>query len=313
MGQSYRELRDGLIQLYAQGEYQKALDILERESPRFPEEAWDSYYFRLCLEARLDHPQQAMAYLSEALDQGLWYPVDMLREDLDLQPLQELPAFDALVERSRQKGEEQQAAAKPTRLVLQPDAPHSPTPLLIALHGNGRNAKNSAPHWAPLVAEGWSVVLPQSSQMAGNDAYVWNDRPWAIREIKQHMAAATHQLNADPARLLIGGFSMGAGVAGWMALTGEVAAQGFILVGPWINEVDELRRALEGHKIPQMRGYIVVGDADEHCYEVSKEIAAIMKEQGLECELEVHPGMGHVFPEDFEVSLGKALDFIFGR
>jgi len=312
MARPFEDIRNEMIQLYTQGDYRKVLDILERESPHYPDEAWDTYYFRLCMAALLDDSTKALGYLKEALGQGYWYPVNMLREDTDLKSLQGLPEYEQLIGRSRQRGEEEQARAVPTRLTLKPERLETPPPLLIALHGNGRNAENTAPYWRPATENGCAVVLPQSSQVGGHEAFVWNDRAWGIREVRRHAAEAASELNADPARMFIGGFSMGGGLAVWMALTGEVDVQGFISVGPYLADIGELRRTLAERKPPRLRGYIVIGDADNHCYEVSQGIATLMKEHGLECEVEVHPGMGHVYPENFDESLRKATRFILG-
>lgn len=267
---------------------------------------------RLCMASLLNEPQRALGYLEAALNGGYWYPVNMLREDPDLKSLQGLPAFERLAERSRQLGEEAQARAVPKRLTLKPDRPQTSSRLLIALHGNGRNAENTAPYWRPATQAGWTVVLPQSSQVGGHNAFIWNDRAWGIREVRQHAAEAGLETGADPSRTLIGGFSMGGGLAAWMALTGEMDVRGFLSVGPYLADVDELRQALAKCRPPDVRGYIVIGDADDHCYQVSQGIAALMKEYGLECQLEVHPGMGHVYPENLDESLRKATRFLLG-
>ena len=40
--------------------------------------------------------------------------------------------------------------------------------------------------WGPAVSRGWLLGLPQSSQVAGPDMFVWDEREWAAREVQAH-------------------------------------------------------------------------------------------------------------------------------
>lgn len=304
------------FELYYQGNYREALDLISREGPRFPEEANMVYYFKVCLSSVAGDTEAALSALKEAVDQGIWYAVSNLRQDTDLGPLQGLPEFERLVEICRERSAAAQAAAMPTRLTLRPEAaaeatPAAASPLLITLHGNGGNARGSADHWRPAVRDGWTVVLPQSSQVWGADSYVWNDLDWGEREVRQHLAEIRQEFPVDPARTVLAGFSMGGGLATWMALGRAIDARGFLVVGPFLNDLGPLRQRVAEIQPTGLRGYIIVGEEDRS-FSKSQEIAAIMRGRGLACELEVHPGMGHEFPQDFEQSLRKGLAFILG-
>jgi acetyl esterase/lipase len=132
----------------------------------------------------------------------------------------------------------------------------------------------------------------------------------AIAEVREHDAAIRREYQVDPARVVVGGFSMGGGLAVWLAASGTIEARGFIAVAPYLEDAGQLRPLIEARQGRTLHGYIVVGDQDDRCYQISQEIAALLRSHDIACELEVHPGLGHVFPPGFEGSLAKGLDFI---
>jgi predicted esterase len=114
----------------------------------------------------------------------------------------------------------------------------------------------------------------------------------------------------DEERIVLGGFSMGGGLAAWLALSGAIKARGFILVGPWVPDMDQLLPLMEKDEVRRLRGYIIVGENDEVCREISLTLAEHLRAHGIQCELEVHPGLAHEHPPDFEKSLADALEYI---
>jgi acetyl esterase/lipase len=109
---------------------------------------------------------------------------------------------------------------------------------------------------------------------------------------------------------VLGGFSMGGGLAVWLALTGAIKAQGFILVGPWVPDMDQLVPLMETNEARGSHGTILVGENDEPCFEISLTLAEQLKGHGIRCELEVYPDLAHEYPPDFEVVLARALEYI---
>ena len=118
---TFADLERQLYQLYQNGEYAQALDLVAREASRFPTEAWRVAYWRICLASLLGEMALALQLLEEALAAGLWYAEAQLREDPDLQPLQGLPEFEQLVEVCRKRQAEAQALAAPALITLQPE------------------------------------------------------------------------------------------------------------------------------------------------------------------------------------------------
>ncbi len=311
---TFLELMNQAFQLYKAEEYDQALDLVTREFPHFPEQAHRLYFWRACLACQTDQTEQALDLLEEAVEAGYWYNGTQLREDEDLDPLQGLPRFEKLVEVCLERQAAAQALAAPHLTTLEPvgtsptDGP--PWPLLLTLHGNNSTAEVAAEHWSAATSLGWLVALPQSSQVVGPEAFGWNDWEWARDEIQSHDVALRERHSIDGKRVVLGGFSMGGGLAVWLALTGAIRARGFILVGPYVPDMDQLISSIEPDAVGRLGGYIIVGEEDEVCHEISLSLAEILSVQGIPCELEIHPGLAHEHPPGFEKSLARALEFI---
>lgn len=314
---TFSELLTHAAQLYQRGEYAEAFDLITREADRFPAEMRRIYYWRICMASLINETGLALQLLGEAVAAGLWYPETQLREDPDLLPLQGLLRFEQLLEVCRQRQTEAQAQVVPTLTILEPEGDCRdalrPCPLLLALHGNNQNVESSIGYWRPAVSDGWLLALPQSSQASGPDIYVWSDRDWAVREIQAHDAALREQYAVDPNRVIVAGFSMGGELAIWLALSGAIQVRGFIAVGPGgptMQEPDNWVPLVEASRERSVRGYLVVGEQDVFCYDGTQALATLLSSQGIPCELEVHPDLGHEFPPEFEQSLARALQFI---
>ncbi len=299
--------------LYEAGDYGQALDLITREGRAYPERAQTWYYWRVCLAARTGQMALALQLFDDALAAGLWFSVTLLRQDTDLQPLQGMPEFEQRLEVCRQRQAAAQAAARPLSIVLQPSTPLLPGaeyPLLLALHGNDQNAQAALDSWRPALAEGWLVAVLQSSQVSGANAYIWNDRDWAVREIQAHYSALRQSYPIDPERVVVAGFSRGAETAIWLALTASIKARGFIAVGPggpFITQPELWAPLVRAGSKLGLRGLVTIGEQDVFSYAGTQALAAMLKEEAILCTLRVYPDLGHDFPPDFPQVLTEAL------
>ena len=305
-------LRRDLSRFFQAKEYIQAFALIEKEYTHFPANSQELAYWRLCLHALLGKQEEALHIFQEVLDRGDWFPPKWLEEDPDLASLRPLPEFQALVEACQGRLATLQAEASPALLVRQPTAAKEPLPLLIAQHGNGNNASNTVEHWNGVTAEGWLLAVPQSSQMGGPDAFIWDDRETGVNEICEHLETLNNEYKIDARRVVLGGFSMGGGQAIWMALHQTVRIHGFVTLGPYLreNELEALATLLATHAPTSLRGAILVGENDAECLSIARKVVELMRAHNLPCELEVRPGLAHSYPADFSAWVVRALRLI---
>jgi len=300
-----------------QEQIQIAYNLISDAALRFPDDAsiqYICYNYRYCAAALLNQPDLSIEIFQEAVEAGYWWSEEYLRSDEDLKILQDLPAFNHLVEECNQKRQTASSGVKTVSLLLPLPAQTAETfPLLLALHGNTHNAKNSAPYWESAVEKGWLTVLPQSSQQIFLDGYVWDDLELGGREIKDHYHELEEKYQIDTGRVVAGGFSKGGEMAIWLALMEIIPLAGFIAVnpgGPYIGDINKWEPLLENCKtITKMRGYFVAGEYDPNVEKI-KALYKLLESRGMACELVVSPSIAHAFPKDFNQTLARALQYL---
>jgi predicted esterase len=292
-------------------DYAAALAVLETSGARFIDQAPLILYNRACIKSLTHHPAEALADLRMALDKGFWYSGRQLREDADFATLQNLPEFQALVTESNKRYETAKATSKPERIVLMPTTP-PPYPVLMALHGNMNSAADSEAFWKPAVAVGWLVALLQSSQVGfTTNVFIWDDEAKSLAEIQQHENELHQAYALDAARLVVGGFSYGGGIATRIGLTHPRPPRGFIAVAPYLpGGLDELTPHIPAARDRGVRAYLVVGDKDDGNYENTLKLAEQFEQHKLPYQIKAYPGVRHHVPTDFGTVLIEALNFI---
>ena len=306
-----KQFEQEFYRLYGEGAYAAAYDLATREMGRFPAWAQSSYYnWRMCAACLMGQPDLALKLFEQALAAGHWYDEAGLREDPDLAALQGRPEFERLVAISLERREQARAGARPELRVFEPHGARPPYPLLLALHGNHSNLADSAERWRSAADAGWLVAAPQSSQVMGTGTFGWNDREWAVREVGQHYEDLRERYPIDPGRVVVAGFSMGGGLAAWLALSGALPARGFVGVNAYLADPRGLVPPLEARGGRGSRAFLIASQRDEACYKIAQQLAELLPAHGVACRLELHPDLGHDFPPEFERSLLPALDFI---
>jgi predicted esterase len=234
-----------------------------------------------------------------------------VREDEDLKSLQGVPEYEELVAvcNTRYAAE---GSAKPELLLVPPEVnTSSPMPVLIGLHGNSQTAELAADDWSELRNRGWLLALPQSSQRLTSDAYMWDDFEKGADDVQKLYSRITDEYPIDLDSIVLGGFSAGGGLAIQLAISGALKAKGFIVIGPYLRNLDVLTPFLPEARAKGVKGYIIMGlNEPPEGQELMLRTAGFLQEHGIVCELERHPGVGHAFPPNFGASLDKALALI---
>jgi predicted esterase len=206
-------------------------------------------------------------------------------------------------------------------LVFCPDRVDETSPLLLALHMRLANAEDTAVQWMASVSAGLVLAVPQSSQVAGVNAFCWDDIPRAAQDLAAVYTQLREAHTFDPDRVIVAGASQGGGLAITLALNGGVLpSQRFIAVVPFIQDAQDtiaLRQADIATLTPAIdrgvrrgtRGWLLTGGQDfgrSHVEQLYRE----MVRRGLPCEFVLEPDLGHEFPIDFDSKLLSALTFV---
>ncbi|MCP5097183.1 MAG: hypothetical protein GY943_16675 [Chloroflexi bacterium] len=298
-----------VLKFFQEGAYQQSFDLLAAHVDDFPEQVSFNFYMRTCAAVRLEKNALALDLLTEALDAGIWYSEPIFRQSPSLQPLQGIARFEELVKVSAAKAAESQGDGEVKTAV--PDT-QPPYPLLLALHGNGSSVAAEFRQWETAVSHGKLLVAPQSSQSLWAGSHSWTDEESAAKEITAHLAEVEKMHDIDWQNTLVGGFSMGANVALWLALSGTVAAQRFMLVGPGGPHFDDPSKwqpLIEQAKGRDLQGMILFSHDDPHIEPKKiEETAVLLNNAGFNCELVPYTGLLHEYPPDFADRLLNVLN-----
>ncbi|MFC1960888.1 alpha/beta hydrolase [Chloroflexota bacterium] len=311
---TYDELIQELDRLYDDGQHQAGLDLLLPLLDGFtdPVERRELLLWQVALAAQAGQLDLGVTTLAAALDEGHWYPPVWLTEEDDFAPLHGREGYERLVAVCTARVQQIEASIEPFRAEAVPSG-EGPHPLLLALHGNESSAKGWVSKFRLAVTDGWLVALPQSSQVCGPDKYIWDDRDRAVAEVTGHFSELQDAYAIDAEQIVIGGFSMGAETALFLALTGQIPARGVIAVipgGPYMADPDQWTALLQRVFPPEgLRVYLIAG-LDDHFYAGAVRLAEILDEAGIACELVGIPEMGHDLPPNFRDNLKDALNFI---
>jgi predicted esterase len=305
---TFRELTDKMMLLYAERKYAEALQFLEQNADHFPVQASRTTFWKMCLLSLSGRSEEVISVFQKGLGSGLWWAGSQFT-DSDLDAVRDLPEFQRLVAVSQEKYEEARTHIERDQSVLVPEAPASGRyPLLIALHGRNGNKDSHLEFWGVARQKGWLVVSPQSTQPLFEGAYCWDDPALGISDVLFSYEQISQQYQIDPQCLLVAGFSQGSGMAMYTALSGKIAARGFIGVASFWDRPASLVPQTDGAR--SVRGYFVIGEED-HTLENAKEVKNVLKENGIQFAEELHPDLAHEFPTDFSTSFDKAIEFIF--
>lgn len=262
------------------------------------------------MACRIGDYEQALHILREAVNAGHWYA------QLDANPtfaqLKGLPEFEELLLQCAERRATAIANAPMVIKMLPPAQILTPTPLVIALHGNSEHAEMFAVHWQSVPAQGWLVALPQSPEALGPERYVWNDWAWVIPAVQAYDAHIRRTYLVDESRVVLAGFSMGAGLALTLALEQKIAVRGVIAIAPFLRRAEMLRPLLALESSRRLRFYLAASQADDYCYGIARDLAKLFTEYHIEHHLDLYDDAGHAFPSALEQQMPAALAYITG-
>jgi predicted esterase len=303
----FADLTHYFYALYGKQEHQQALDLLTRQTARFPEFAVVATWWRLRMMALTDNITGAVDLLEKALAKGHWYHEDALHNIPDLDALQGMPRFEDLVAQCRNRRLKMIAEAKPSLTVFEPENHPRPWPLLLPLRAADPEFDD---HWKSATDAGWLVAIPQSAQVGWfSGLYVWHDINHTTTELQQHLNTLSDQFGYDQNRIVIAGFSSHAQAALKVALGEKVKIRGIIAVEAPLPDIDTWQPIVAANQNPALRCYFVAGKDNAEFYAPAARMVELLRSHGIACRLDGSSNKRHKFPPEFQQILERALRF----
>jgi pimeloyl-ACP methyl ester carboxylesterase len=259
----------------------------------------------MCLLSLENRPEETFSVFQQGLDSGLWW-YEELFADPDLNAVRDLTEFKRLTAISQERYNEARKQIAREYTILEPAPPASGLyPLLMTLHGRNGNKDIDLGQWELARQCGWLILSCQSTQPVFEGAYHWDNPAIGLDDLSYYYERIAQKYSLDSQRMIMAGFSQGSGMSIYTALKGPIPARGFIGIGTWWADPDELT----GER-SNVRGYFITGEKD-HTLDRAREIQKVLRNNNVEFAEEIHAELGHEFSRDFGASFDKAIEFIF--
>ncbi|GBE22830.1 alpha/beta hydrolase family protein [bacterium BMS3Bbin01] len=290
------ELQRVVFPAHERGEYEVALDAVERYEPTDPDEVADVAFWRMCLLSLLGRKDEALVEFARRIDEGLWWG-EVFLADHDLDAVRDDSEWQRLAAVSIARAEE--ATTGPLEpLDVRPDGETVGT--LVLLHGFGWRPQSILDRYRPALGWGYRLVALHGTVPVAAGRFAWPAEGAETVAIGQ-----LHQIG-DPERPIFSGFSQGAGVAVRLAWSGRVDTAGVFLVAPAFGPRGAPTPDTVQRPVPTV---ILAGSEDrriDKIRRVSKDLQAL----GTPVRYDERRGLGHDWPGDFAETLKAALAWI---
>lgn len=305
-GMTYIQLLNETLHCYAsKGSLEAYTYIMEHAKGIVGNEA-QIYNFKYALASAAGLEEEALHLMKEAIiEKGFWYGNEYLISDDDLKPLHKFEEFHQMVQLCKEREE---LAKKTERADVKYIESKKKEKLFIAMHGDQENIGIIEPYWKSVLAQNYTLALPQSSKIQFSDGFVWDDLHRGKEELKEHYDKLIENRTVE--HVIIGGFSAGARVALYTILQKNIAVDGFIFMAPWLPEVEEWNELLGVLQDKHIKGYIVCGDQDEDCFECTQQFVQLLRDKNIEHKYKIIPNLNHDYPIHFEEVLKEAIEYI---
>ncbi|MCM1989938.1 alpha/beta hydrolase [Oceanirhabdus seepicola] len=325
---SFDELEVAYCKLSDNEKFKEAIELFEEGLKTLPKEEYEKKFYDImtekcwlyCNDGRFD---EAVETFSDLIDKGYICTIDWNWDELKGHE-----KYKELEEKNERMKIEAQKNAKFEYVVHVPEgySEDKKYPLFFSLHGDGDNIKGHERYWKPewLTKRGFIVVCPQSSKVHYHEGYIWIDKDFYAESIETRKYPYTYgamhdefkdcydticeQYSVDEDNVIIGGYSGGSVASIDITISNLIPVKGAIPLcsfKPRSFTEENVKGALQrGVKFVFMDG-----QKDVPMEEVDEMISEL-EGHGIPYEYYINEGIGHMYPEDLEEKLDRALSFI---
>lgn len=293
-------------------EYERGLQISLDAIKQFPERPTLTHSWALDCLLSLGKKRKAIEVLEHGLHHGAWWSPKLFKTDW--KGLEDQPGFHEILEVLRRRFAEETAVSKAELIVRTPEkySLEKDYPLLLILHGAYSNNENSQHAWMSILKKR-PILLAflQSSQIMSSEHFVWDNEDRALRDVKSALSIVLRNYRINSSKVILGGVSRGAEIALLSLFSGSTRTDGFISVIPSVGAFMKrfIEKASPMKKKDFVRGFIITGEKDPR-HPNTKIVYKFLKEQGIACQFYPVSETGHTIPENFDMILNRAINFV---
>ena len=306
---TYTELINDSLNLYIEGKYSEALNLLKYEEKRINKGIFSQIdSFKACIACKAGMPDEGMDILKNAIfNKGFWYSQGFLLEDDDLELIRDSEDFKKILDKCSEREKRERNEITFTSKELLPNNKDFKG-WIIALHGNQENIDLTEYYWKDCMKKNYALSLFQSDDIEFSDAYSWNNYSKASKELQKHIDLLEGKYKVLKNKLILGGFSAGAGVVLETILNKYVLPNKCILVAPWIPDIEKIKKRLNTFKEHNIEINIIIGTKDDDCNDCTEELINVLYKERIAYNLTLIDGLKHDYPLNFEEILSNMLN-----
>ncbi len=282
-----------LLRAHDAGDLAVGLETARAAHREYPDMHVKTWFWQACMHSLAGETAEALASLRAGLSEGNWWSPSQLDGDADLDPIRGSPAFGEIREECSRRFDRKKEVSRPECLVLAPSSATWEPRSLLVIHSRGDTASRFSAHWADLVNEGWTLIVPQSSQVYDSMSFCWDDADLARQELRNHLEDCRRKRGIETDGMVIAGASQG----GRLAL--ELAHESGV---PWLCVIPAFPA---GYDVAPMtavpthtRGAFLLGERDPASVNARRVIRAL-ESGGVHVAAATMKDVGHDLPEDF--------------
>lgn len=298
----WRTLRKA-ANFYDSENYQEVIKYSKEVGSKYPEFITEINYTALCACLKLGENELFFEILNEVLENDGWYSETILRQSPVFATIQGDSEFEKLAKISIERSAK---AINPPNLTVFPKSINRMTdsPLVLALHGQSSLIKEEFEEWKSVVENGYVLGMPHAPNMywSGKSTGYWNPET-ATDLIETYVTELKTDNLIDLNNSILGGLSMGGGLAMILSLTGKIPSRGFVVVAPGGIDRDDPEKwqpTIDEAKGRNLKGIIIRGEKDEAIpRDYLVRLVDMLNTSGIPCEFIEYPDLGHWYPPDF--------------
>jgi predicted esterase len=260
-----------------------------------------TWFRQACRHSILGNVEAAVSALRAGLDEGQWWSPRKLEDDGDLEPIRGTADFVVVREECGRRFRAAQALSRPQCLVLAPSTATWEPRTLVVIHRRGDTAASFVGHWRQLVDQGWTLIVPQSSQVYDSAGFCWDDAELARRELRGHLDDCRRKRGIQMDGMTIAGASQG----GRLAL--ELAHEAGL---PWLSVIPSFPAGYDVSPLiavpAHTRGAFLLGEHDP-ANTRSRPVVSALESGGVRVIARTMREIGHDLPDDFIAQAAEAL------